>query len=462
MSQLIAQIQKIVGEADLISARDVHERPTNWLGGGNRQALAIVRPASTDELSQVMKLCHENRQTVVPIGGLSGLVQGTETTASDLVVSLERMRKIEHLDEVGATITVQAGVPLQTVQEQAEAVNLAFPVDLGARGSANIGGLIATNAGGNQVIRYGMMREQVLGLEAVLADGTIISSMNSMLKNNAGYDLKQLFIGSEGTLGIVTRAVLRLRPAMISNNTALVALNDFDDISQILKTFSGALGETLSAFEVMWNNYYSLILKGNPDHKPPLKPEYNYYILIEASGGDLDADAQRFAEVLEDALGNGLILDAVIANSQEQGKALWAIRDDIITLVMTLLPSGAFDVSLPVVHMKNYVSMVENNLQEKWGKKAKLAVFGHLGDCNIHLAVGSGVEGELPHDEVEKSVYEPLVAFGGSVSAEHGIGLEKRNWLSSSRTADEIKLMRTLKTALDPENLLNPGKVLGD
>jgi len=462
MSPLIEKIREIVGDAGLVTGKEVTERSTNWLGLGNRQALALVRPASTNELSEVMKLCHGAAQPVVPIGGLSGLVQGTESNGNEVVVSLERMRKIEDVDEVGATMTVQAGIALQSVQEQAEESGLSFPVDLGARGSANIGGLIATNAGGNQVIRYGMMREQVLGLEAVLADGTIISSMNHMLKNNAGYDIKQLFIGSEGTLGIVTRAVLRLRPAMVSDNTVLVALDNFDNIPKLLNHFSSALGGTLAAFEVMWHNYYSMILGGNANHNAPLPTTYNYYILIEANGGQQSADTERFTDILETALSEELILDAVIASSSEQRGALWAIRDDIMTLVMTMLPAAAFDVSLPVVHMQDYVDEVEQNLQNKWQGKAKLAVFGHLGDCNIHLAVGTGVEGELVHEDVENAVYGPLAQFGGSVSAEHGIGLEKRAWLHASRTAEEIALMRVLKKALDPKNILNPGKIFDD
>ncbi|MBL1430086.1 MAG: FAD-binding oxidoreductase [Robiginitomaculum sp.] len=461
MQLLFVKIEEIVGKAGIIIGDEVSSRPTNWLGLGNREAKAIIRPKTTQELSQVMQLCHAADQSVVPAGGLSGLVQGTDTVKDDVLISLERMREIEVVDEAGATMIVQAGTPLQLVQERAEQSAMSFAVDLGARGSASIGGLIATNAGGNSVIRYGMMREQVLGLEAVLADGTIISSMNSMLKNNAGYDLKQLFIGSEGTLGIVTRAVLRLRPQMISTNTVLVAVNDFENITKILKMFSSELGGTLNAFEVMWQNYYSLILGGNKQHKAPLPDEYAYYILIEACGGDQQIDAARFMQVLETALADELILDAVVASSEEQRNALWAIRDDIITLVMTMLPAAAFDVSLPIGCMEEYIDDVTSNMQDKWGDKAKLVVFGHLGDSNIHLAIGTGVENELDHGEVEQVVYQPLAAYNGSVSAEHGIGLEKRDWLSTSRSKTELDLMRSLKTMMDPKNILNPGKVLG-
>ncbi|PHR62772.1 MAG: FAD-binding oxidoreductase [Robiginitomaculum sp.] len=460
MVGLISEIREIVGDTGLLVGDEVTGRAENWMGLGSISAQAIIRPASTEELSQVMAACYRADQPVVPMGGLTGLVLGTQTTGSEVVISLERMREIETLDETGATMIVQAGVALQSVQERAEQAGLCFPLDLGARGSANIGGLISTNAGGNQVIRYGMMREQVLGLEAVLADGTIISSMNRMLKNNAGYDLKQLFIGSEGTLGIVTRAVLRLRPALSSDNTVLVALNNFENIPKLLRLFGSALGGTLNAFEVMWQNYYQLILNGNPAHKAPMPDHFAYYILIEAAGGDQEADLGRFMQTLETALEQELIEDAVLANSGEQRDALWAIRDDIMTLVVTMLPIAAFDVSLPIADMESYIEQVEQKMHEKWGDRAKLAVFGHLGDSNIHLAIGTGVENELDHGDAEHVVYDPLVPFGGSVSAEHGIGLEKKAWLSSSRSPAEVNLMKTLKQALDPKNILNPGKVL--
>jgi FAD/FMN-containing dehydrogenase len=460
MGQLEKELLSVVGTSGLIVGDDIASRPTNWMGLGERKAKAVVRPANTEELSKVMKICHEAGQVVVPVGGLTGLVQATETEGHEVVISTERMRSIEEVDEAGATMIVQAGVPLQTVQEKADSLGMSFPLDLGARGSACIGGLISTNAGGNQVIRYGMMREQVLGLEVVLADGTILSSMNKMLKNNAGYDLKQLFIGTEGTLGIISRAVLRLRPKLVSDNTVLVALNEYENIPKLLKLFGSALGGTLNAFEVMWRNYFDLVLDTNKEHQRPIADNFAYYILVEAAGGDPETDTNRFMSVLEMALEQELILDAVLANSGEQRDALWAIRDDITALIMGLMPAGAFDVSLPIAHMQTYVSEVEQELETRFAGKAKLAVFGHLGDSNIHLAAGTGNEGELDQHQIEQAVYGPLAQYGGSVSAEHGIGLEKREWLSHSRTEAELDLMRSIKQCLDPKNILNPGKVL--
>lgn len=458
---LLAQIAEVVGPNGLITGDDVASRPTNWMGFGNQAAKAIVRPASTEEVSAVMRLCHDAGQSIVPMGGLSGLVQGAEAGPDDFLLSLERMRQIESVDTDGATMTVQAGVALQTVQERATEEGFTFPLDLGARGSAQIGGLMSTNAGGNQVIRYGMMREQVLGLEVVLADGAVLSNMNRMLKNNAGYDLKQLFIGSEGTLGVITKAVLRLRPAMASDDTALLGVSDFSAIPRLLHHFSSQLGGTMTAFEVMWDSYMEEILAGNANHHRPLADKYPFYILAEAEGGNAELDSQRFASALESAFEDGLIADAVIATSKDQRDALWAIREDIITLVVHLLPSGSFDVSLPIADMDAYVKAVYAQVADKWDGKARAVVFGHLGDSNIHLAVGTGVENELDHHDVERIVYDNLTPFGGSVSAEHGIGLEKRSWLATSRSESEIALMRTLKQAMDPKNILNPGKVIG-
>jgi len=333
-----------------------------------------------------------------------------------------------------------------------------FPLDLGARGSATIGGNIATNAGGNSVIRYGMMRDQVLGLEAVLADGTVISSMNTVIKNNTGYDLKQLFIGSEGTLGIVTRAVLRLRPQMQSGSAALVALNGFEQVAKLLHLMDSELGGTLSSFEVMWNDFYALITGHNPAHGLPLPDTFPFYVLLEANGSHEDIDRLRFEDALEGALESELIVDAVIAQSEQQRKDLWAIRDDIEGLVHALDPPITFDVSLSIADMDGYVLGVRKSMTDQI-PEARLVVFGHIGDGNIHLVVGAGDLEDATVELVENLVYAPLEHCGGVISAEHGIGLQKREYLPISRSAEEIALMKLLKQALDPKGLLNPGKI---
>ncbi|MDH3748416.1 MAG: FAD-binding oxidoreductase [Gammaproteobacteria bacterium] len=459
MTDIVDTITKIVGSGGILTGDDVSARPAGWLRPSPTRARAIVRPATTDEVAEVIRACYDIGQSIVPIGGNTGLVDGTLSNESDILLSLERMKAIEAVDTVGCTMTVQAGVPLQFVHEAAEAEGLMFPLDLGARGSCTIGGNISTNAGGNSVIRYGMMREQVLGLEAVLADGTILSSMNRMLKNNAGYDLKQLFIGTEGTLGIVTRAVLRLRPALRSQNTAFVAVDDFNNISSLLNELGASLGGSLTAFEVMWADFYETIVDDSGRHQPPVSAGHPYYVLIEARGGDQDVDAERFQAALEEAFENALIVDAAFAQSVQQRRAMWAIRDDIDGLVEKLGPTIAFDVSLPIGNAENYAASVNRSLAERWPDTFRGTTFGHLGDSNMHFLLTIGSEDYEQQQQAMEIVYRELRPYGGSVSAEHGIGLEKKPFLHHSRNDIEIALMKNLKQAFDPDGILNPGKV---
>lgn len=418
---------------------------------------AVLLPKSTDEVSAALRLCHEARLPVVAWGGKTGLVDGAVADAA-LALSLERMNRIEALDPIGATMTVEAGCVLQTACEAAEAKGLFFPLDLGARGSATIGGTIATNAGGNRVIRYGMMRDMVLGLEAVLADGTVLSSLNHLIKNNAGYDVKQLFIGTEGTLGIVTRAVLRLRPRPVSQNTAVAAIADFAGLPALLRHMERRLGGTLSAFEVMWADFYHLVTAPPAKGRPPVPHGQPYYVLVEALGGDQEEDSARFEQAMTAALEDGVIADAAIAKSQAERDQMWALRDDVIQLVRNF-PIFVFDVSLGIADMESYVAELREVLSSRW-PRASLVVFGHLGDGNLHVIAGVGDGSAEARHAVEAIVYGALRARHGSISAEHGIGLEKRAYLGWSRAPEEIALMRRLKQALDPANILNPGKVL--
>ena len=459
MQITLEALRAIVGHAHVLTGDDVHSRRVDWMTGAPCQAGAIVRPADTEQVAAVMQACHAVQQPVVTHGGLTGLVHGAEASPDELVISLERMTEIEEIDQVGGTLTVQAGAPLQRVQEAAKEVGLQFPLDLGARGSCTIGGNIATNAGGVRVIRYGMMRQQVLGLEAVMADGRVVSSLNRMLKNNAGFDLKQLFIGSEGTLGIVTRAVLRLQPPTPSEQTAMVACPSFEALTGLLSHMGRALGGSLGAFEVMWQNHYRLLTETLGRHTPPIATEHPFYVIIESLGSDAEPNATQFSEALENALERELIVDAVIAQSTTQRDGLWAIREDIEGLVKGLAPVLTFDISLPIADMQRYTDALEAQLTQRWAA-ARLVVFGHLGDGNLHISVSVGGAEVEVRREVEAMVYQPLAALGGSVSAEHGIGLEKRPWLSTCRSSDEIALMQSLKQAFDPLNLLNPGKVL--
>jgi FAD/FMN-containing dehydrogenase len=459
MSQLLKDILAIVGKTGLLLDEDVKNRNPDFWGQYDNLAKAIVRPATTQELSKVMALCYAANQSIVPWGGITGLVHGALPSANDIALSLERMNTIGAIDDVSGTITVEAGCVLQNVQEAAVEKNWLFALDIGARGSATIGGNIATNAGGNQVLRYGMMRQQVLGLEAVLADGTVVSSMNTMLKNNAGYDLKQLFIGSEGTLGIVTKAVLRLNPLPKSKQTALLAVTSFDQLTALLKTLNTDLGGQLTCFEVMWDNFYQLMVDESKKHQKVFDTNYPYYILVEAQGADPQRDTELFENTLGHIIEQGGISDAIIAQSVAQAEKLWAMRDDIETLVGHLSPIFAFDISLPIHQMEAYLIDVECLIKVLW-PQSRLVIFGHLGDGNLHLGISVGDGSNETRLAVEEVVYQRLAQSHGSISAEHGIGLEKKDFLHYSRSNVEINLMKTLKKALDPKGLLNPGKVI--
>lgn len=454
MSNLIAKLKEAFGEGSVVDGEAAQEQSRSWSRVGT--PLAIIKPRSTDEVSRALVLCHAARQPVVAWGGRTGLVEGAKSDQA-IALSLERMNRIEEIDVEGATMTVEAGCILQSVCEAADAKGLFFPLDLGARGSATIGGNISTNAGGNRVIRYGMMRELLLGLEAVLADGTIVSSMNHLIKNNAGYDPKQIFVGSEGTLGIVTRAVLRLRPKPVSQNTAFVAVDRFEDLPRLLRRVERGLGGTLSAFEVMWEDFYRLVTTQPAQGKPPLSYGHPYYVLIEGLGGEQEGDAERFERVLAGVIEDGAIADAVIAKSQAERDRMWALRDDVAQVIRNA-PIFTFDVSLKIALMEAYVAEVRERLLARW-PGATIMVFGHLGDGNLHLIPGVGDGSPEARHAVEHVIYDALRKRGGSVSAEHGIGLEKREYLAWTRNSAEIALMKTLKRALDPENILNPGKI---
>jgi FAD/FMN-containing dehydrogenase len=456
MADVVQDIVDILGKDRVLTGAAVAGRATSFWNEAPMQARALVLPRSTEEVAAVIRACHADGQAVITHGGLTNCVAAAESTAADIVLSLEKMNQIGEIDGIGGTVTVEAGAILQTVQEAVAEQGLRFPLDLGARGSCTIGGNIATNAGGINVLRYGMMRNLVLGLEAVLADGTVVSSMNRMLKNNAGYDIKQLFIGTEGTLGIVTRAVLRLFPQPASRNTALVALQNFDKVTGLLERLRTELADTLSAFEIMWGDYYAAVT-GDGGHRAPLSRDYPFYVVFEAEGSDAASDDERFEAVLGHALEDGLISDAVIPKSAAEARAVWAIREDFED-VLEQPPVYLYDVSLPIRNMAAYVAAVKANVRERWSR-GECFTIGHVADGNLHFFIAPNAEGDH-HGASDECVYGPLTDIGGSVSAEHGIGTEKLKWLPHSRTEAEIGLMRALKSALDPSNILNPGRVL--
>ena len=455
-NDLIAELQDIVGERHVLTGDAIADVEFPWRTHAGCAARAIVSPASTDEVAAIMRRCHAAEQTVVPFGGMTNLVQGCATTPDDIVLSLARMNRVEDVDSAAGTLTAQSGVTLQSAQEAAEAQDMFFPVDIGARASCQLGGIVSNNAGGNKVIRYGMTRDSVLGLEAVLADGTVISSMNRYIKNNSGFDLKQMFIGSEGVLGIITRLVFRLRATARSHNVALLACEKFEDVVAILEIANRSLPTTLSAFEVMWDSFYSLVVEPHGRLAAPLAPGAAQYVVLETMGVDQQNDTAAFEALLEDLMERGLLVDGVLAKSDSEREHIWSIRDEVEPIIGN---AHNFDVSLRSADAGDYVHKVETAITKLF-PHAKVIGFGHLGDNNVHLSVGGIEDAGDNIRRIEEQVYGCLAEYNGAISAEHGIGLEKRPYLPISRSEAEIELMRTLKRALDSNNILNPGKVI--
>jgi FAD/FMN-containing dehydrogenase len=457
MKDLITTLQRALGGDAVLVGGEAGPRYSVDFSHENACApAAVVRPSSTDEVAAVLAACHRARAPVVVQGGLTGLAGGATPQPGEIALSLERLSGVETVDRASHTATVLAGTPLAVVQRAAADAGFSFPLDLGARGSCTIGGNIATNAGGNQVIRFGMMRNLVLGLEAVLADGTVVSSMNDMLKNNAGYDLKQLFIGTEGTLGVVTRAVLRLFPKLPSKVTALVALRGFDETAALLNLLQARLGGALSAFEAMWASYFHYVLE-HTTLGSPFEARFPLYALVELEGTEHAADRERLEETLGGALQSAIIADAAVAQSERESAQFWAIRDAIGDVTPTLQPLDAFDVSLRVGEMAGFLAHVDAQFA-RLPRPVTNLVFGHIGDNNLHLAVTT-------HDARDRErlcdiVYAAVGEHGGSIAAEHGIGTLRRAYLHYSRNPAEIDLMRRLKRALDPHGILNPNRVL--
>jgi FAD/FMN-containing dehydrogenase len=455
----LAELTRAAGDGQVAAGNDIDTRHLgDWMVRLTEGApVAVVRPRSTAEVSAVLRTCHAAGVPVVPQGGLTGLAGGATPSRGSVVLSLERMTGIEEIDQAAATMTVLAGTPLEAVQDAARAAGFFFPLDLGARGSCQIGGNVATNAGGNRVIRYGMTRDLVLGLEAVLADGTVLTSLNKLIKNNAGPDIRQLFIGSEGTLGIVTRVVLKLHAQPASQSVAFCALEDFDHVVRLLQLARTSLGGTLSAFEAMWPDFYDLITAPGSGIPAPVPPAGGAYVLVESMGVDPAHDTERFEQMLAEALERGIITDGVVAQSAAEAREFWRVRDGSGDFPRLLWPNVAFDIGIPTRDIGAFVTACGTAIRERW-PEARTAFFGHIGDSNLHLNLKVR-EGEQPEDEIDALVYGLVRDWHGSVSAEHGIGLLKRPYLGYSRTPEELAVMRTLKQALDPTNILNPGKV---
>jgi FAD/FMN-containing dehydrogenase len=460
-AQALLDLRVQLGAAAVLTGADVPERNGHdWSPQAPQPPLAVVRPVDAAGVSAALRACRAAGLAVVPQGGLTGLCGGARPEPGWVALSLERMVGVEEVDVAGATMTVRAGTPLELVQRAAADAGMFFALDLGARGSCSIGGNLSTNAGGNRVIRYGMARELVLGLEVVLPDGTIVTSLNKMLKNNAGYDLKQLFIGSEGTLGVITRIVLRLHPQPGCTMSALCALPDYASVVRLLGAARRGLGPLLSAFEVMWPDYWQVVTE-RVGVRPPVGGSHGLYVLVEAQGTDETIDGPRFAAWLERLLEEGAIADAAVAQSVADTQSFWALRDACAEFFPTLGPHVSFDVALAVRDMDAFATRCKAALLQNI-PGCESVYYGHIGDGNLHLvawADGLSVENQ-PKQQMDETIYGLVREFKGSVSAEHGIGTAKKPYLGHARSEAEIALMRTLKQALDPHGLLNPGKVI--
>lgn len=459
--EVASELAAAVGEKYVLTGADIDERYRVDLTRKYAASPAVlVKPANTEEVAAVVKIAADTGTPVTVIGGQTGTCGAAVPSDGGIALSLERMNRIVEIDSDAMTMTVEAGCILQLAHEAAEAQGLLLPLDLGARGSAMIGGVIGTNAGGNRVLRWGMMRDMVIGLEAVLADGTVVSSLTKMLKDNAGYNWKHLLIGSEGTLGIVTRAVLRLRPLPTTCQTALLAMNDFDACMRVLRTLGTTLSGRLSSYELMWEDFYSRMSEAQA--KGPVRPlplGHPYYALVEAMGGDAEGDDAQFERALAQLLEEGVV-DAVIAQSERERKSLWDIREEMQHGLAPMRPFRSYDVSMGQADMPAFVAAVKRNLAEAYSEVGCI-FYGHVGDGNLHAVVTIGEMDDSIADKLDMCVYRAVQAVGGSISAEHGIGVGRAAYIGMTRSAEELQLMRTLKSALDPENILNPGKLLG-
>lgn len=427
----------------------------DWSGLTRGVPSAVHRPTTTEEVAALVREADLHGRKITIQGGLTGLAGGAVPGDGDVVINMERMNRIESIDEVEGIMQVQAGATLQAVQEAAAEAGWFFPVDLGARGTCQVGGNAATNAGGTQVVRYGTMRDSVLGLEAVLPDGSVVTSLTRLVKNSSGLDLRYLFIGSEGTLGVITRLTLRLQPDPGAPATALVQVPDTQSMTLLLRHLKKTLGPQLTAYECMSAQFLQRAadLTGVP---LPLSGDAPWSVLIQASGV-AGADPQVALEsALEQALEAGTISDCAIASSLSDAHKFWRLRECIPELLTALKPTVNFDCGLPWAEMARYVAEVETALKKRYPDATHLFL-GHLGDNNIHILTGPHAQDEWQN--VEELVYNALRGRHGTVSAEHGIGFLKKPFLAYTRSEGEVALLKRLKHALDPNDTLNPGRI---
>ncbi|RTZ40658.1 FAD-binding oxidoreductase [Candidimonas sp. SYP-B2681] len=468
---LVDELVQMLGRPYVVTGEEAMASYTvDWRGRYSGHALAVVKPGSTDEVAQVVRWCAENRVPMVPQGGNTGLCGGATPDASGraVVVSLTRLNQIRSVDTDNDTMVVEAGCILQSVQQAARDVDRLFPLSLAAEGSCTLGGNLATNAGGTQVLRYGNARDLVLGLEVVTAQGEIWHGLRGLRKDNTGYDLRNLYIGSEGTLGIITAATVKLYPLPVAQCTALLALNAVEDAVTVLSAARKGFGAALTGFELIAGECLQGVVTCYPQQRIPFEGAsagLPWYALLELSDSESEAHArERFEAVVGDAIEAGLVLDAVIAENITQSESLWHLRESIPLAEKAFGKSIKHDVSIPVSLMAEFVETTNALLQERF-PGIQHVIFGHLGDGNLHYNVAKGQafseEGLLAkQNAIYEVVHDSVHRFGGSISAEHGVGQLKRDLLPRYKDPTELALMRRIKHALDPDGLMNPGKML--
>jgi FAD/FMN-containing dehydrogenase len=460
-------LRAIVGAGNVLIGDDLSAYEVDWRKRYRGQALAVVRPGTTAEVAAIVKLCNEHGIAIVAQGGNTGLVGASVPDASgtQLLLNLTRLNKVRAIDAANLTMTVEAGCVLQSVQEAAANAGLLFPLSLAAEGSCTIGGNLATNAGGTQVLRFGNARELCLGIEVVTAAGEVWNGLTGLRKDNTGYDLRDLFVGSEGTLGVITAATLKLFPQPVAVTTALAALPTLEAAVELLQLARARLGAALTGFEVMGDYALGLVRKHFPQLPQPLPPA-PWTVLLEQSDSEAEAHAQAlFEALLETALERGLISDAAVASSLDQSNAMWHLRESIPLAQSVEGPNIKHDIALPVSAIPRFVAETDAALLRMF-PGVRLVDFGHLGDGNLHYNVQAPADSDAARFLVEHEhavntlVYDALAPFGGSISAEHGIGALKRDELAQRKSPVALALMRSIKSALDPRGLLNPGRVL--
>ena len=467
---LFDRLADIVGPANLLTGADCAPYGRDWMGDYEWQPLAVVRPGSTGEVSQVMALAHAQGVPVVPIAGRTGIT-GAGEAQGRLMLSVERMNRIRALKPAARLAVVDAGVILSTLHDRAAEVGLYFPLWFGARGSAMIGGVLSTNAGGSNVLRYGSTRSLCLGLEVVLADGRVMNLMSELHKDNSGYDLKQLFIGAEGTLGVITGAVMKLVPAARAHATAMLAVPSLEIALEILNRLQQETGGLVEAFEFMPRSYQDRLMKVRPDLGLPFGQVHDVTILVELGatratdvtpGEDGQVPLTSLLETtLAEFLHRGLVLDATVAASEAQRRAIWARREAAAEIMMGAGTTVDTDISVPLDRVGAFLDQALARLS-RVDPAAGTVTVAHLGDGNLHYSVLASADDPLLKERIVEGVEDIVADLGGSFSAEHGIGLSKKGSMARRKDPVALEVMRAVKAALDPRGILNPGKVIPD